>query len=412
MSHTQSFVALRHPGFRMFCIGNATAMLADNMEHVVSYWVMNDKFHSASLGGFAVIAHWVPYLLLSVYVGALTSRFDPRRMIQCGMVLFMSVSLAWGLLFATDKLEMWHAKLLLVLHGLAGVLWTAPSQVLLYDIVKPADLQSAVRSNATARYLGVLLGPALGSGLMLVLSPPVAMFINMLVYLPLTLWLWRAPYGPKFHRESLPPRAVSGLQDIAAAFNDVAANRTMLAMIVLAGAAAFFIGNAYQAQMPAFATQLGHGNPGAAYGVLLAADAAGALSAGLILEGRSLLPARSQTALWLAGIWCVALGAFALTPHYAFAVPLLFVAGFVELAFNAMAQTLVQLNAPVHARGRVVGVFAMSASGLRVGSGFTVGLLGSAIGIHASLALSAAVLLTTILGLYALTTRQPAFQNG
>jgi len=41
----QSFAALRHPGFRMFFVGNATAMLADNMEHVISYWVLNDQFH-------------------------------------------------------------------------------------------------------------------------------------------------------------------------------------------------------------------------------------------------------------------------------------------------------------------------------------------------------------------------------
>ena len=41
-------------------------------------------------------------------------------------------------------------------------------------------------------------------------------------------------------------------------------------------------------------------------------------------------------------------------------------------------------------------IFAMSAMGLRAFSGVTVGLAGSLIGIHLSLALSAAVLLTII----------------
>jgi hypothetical protein len=70
----------------------------------------------------------------------------------------------------------------------------------------------------------------------------------------------------------------------------------------------------------------------------------------------------------------------------------LFVAGFVELAFNAMAQTLVQMNAPDEIRGGVIGVFSMSAMGLRTFSGLSVGVLGEALGIHHSLALSAGVL--------------------
>ena len=56
-------------------------------------------------------------------------------MIQLGMLLFMAVSIGWGVLIATGTLQVWHAMLLLALHGLAGVLWTAPAQVLIHDIV-------------------------------------------------------------------------------------------------------------------------------------------------------------------------------------------------------------------------------------------------------------------------------------
>jgi hypothetical protein len=79
---------------------------------------------------------------------------------------------------------------------------------------------------------------------------------------------------------------------------------------------------------------------------------------------------------------------------------LLFVAGFVELAFNSMAQSLVQLNAPAEIRGRVIGVFAMSANGLRTFSGLTVGLLGASIGIHNSLSYSAAALLSLYVAIF------------
>ena len=43
------------------------AMMADNIEHVITYWVLFQKFQSPMPAGFAVISHWTPFLLLSVY---------------------------------------------------------------------------------------------------------------------------------------------------------------------------------------------------------------------------------------------------------------------------------------------------------------------------------------------------------
>src|ERR1043165_5881337 len=103
------FDALRLPGFRVFLLTFLLTMMADNIEHVISYWVTFQKFHSAALGGFAVVSHWVPYLAFSVAVGALNDRLDSRRLIQAGAALFAAVSLGWGYLFLTDTLEIWHA---------------------------------------------------------------------------------------------------------------------------------------------------------------------------------------------------------------------------------------------------------------------------------------------------------------
>src|SRR6516162_11794001 len=88
---------------------------------------------------------------------------------------------------------MWQAMVLLVIHGCAGVLWFTPVQVLLYDIVGPADLMSAVRLNATARYVGVLVGPAVGGVILLALGPAHGILLNTLFYLPMLIWLFWAP---------------------------------------------------------------------------------------------------------------------------------------------------------------------------------------------------------------------------
>lgn len=380
----RSFAALRHPGFRAFIVTYFLAMTADNVEHVISYWMMFDKFRSPALGGFAVVSHWLPYLLFSVPVGALADRVDPRRLIQLGMLLFIVASLGWGWFFLTDTLALWHCLVLLVIHGCAGVFWQTASQLLLYELVPREELASAVRLNATARYLGLLVGPAVGGGVMLALGPAPGMLVNTLLYVPLVAWLARAPYGRR-RAGKAPPRAVRGLADIVQTMRDVAGHRVLVPMILLAGGASFFVGNSYQPQMPGFAHDLGEGDVGVFYSMLLAADAAGALIAGIVLESGSFLRVAPRTALVLAVVWCIALASFAFATSFPLALAFLFVAGFFELAFNSMAQALVQIHAPEALRGRVIGLFNMASLGMRAMSGIVVGVVGSAVGIHASL---------------------------
>ena len=410
-TETRSFAALRDHGFRSYFLYSALAMMADSVEHVISYWMVFQKFHSPALGGYAVVSHWLPMLFFGVFMGALADRYDSRRLVQIGMLLFMACSLAWGILFFTDTLQAWHTAAILTVHGVASVFWGPPGQVLLYDIVGSERLPSAIRLNATSRYLGLLAGPAVGAVFLLALGPTYGILLNTVLYLPLILFLWKAPYGPRFQKDRPPPRPVQGFSDIATTIASIRDSRIIVSMILLSGCASLIISNAYQAQMPGFAQDLGHGSAGVFYGLLLAADAAGALAGGIALESSGWLQPQPRTVFMLVMIWCCVLAAFAMTTIYSLALVLLFAAGFVELSYNSMTQALVQLNAPVAIRGRVLGLYSMAGLGLRAFSGITVGVGGSLIGIHRSLALSALLLLAITLALQ-LWMRSAVFGDG
>lgn len=384
-------------------------MMADSIEHVISYWIIWQKFQSPVLGGVAVITHWLPFLLFSVQSGAFADRFDRRRVIQISETMFALVSLAWAILFLTDSLEQWHAVVLLTLHGISGVLWTPASQVIIHEMVDRNELPSAVRLLSTGRQLGLLFAPAVGGAFLFTLGPAYGLLVNVVFYLPLIIWIGLISNGagarPGSHR--------AGWAEIFKTIREIAGQRTIVSMIVLGGAASLFVGNAYQAQMPEFAQTLGaskltdaasdghgHGAP-FFYSVLLTAEATGALVGGLILESRGLLQPHPRAAMILALLWGIALVGFALTTWYPLAVLLLVVCGFLSLSFYSMTQTLVQLHAPDHARGRVVGLYSMAAMGLRAFSGVTVGMVGAVIGVHWSLALSAMILVTIIATLLA-----------
>jgi MFS family permease len=312
------------------------------------------------------------------------------------------VSAAWAFLFYTDTIEVWHACVLLVIHGMAGVLWGPGSQLLIHDIVGTEQLQSAVRLNSTSRQLGILFGPAVGGALMLLLSPSMGLMVNTLIYLPLTIWLLTVPYTGHSREGVAPGRRALRWHDAFEIIREVSGNRPIITMIALAGCVSFFVGSAFQATMPEFAHDLGTEKADFAYSALLGANAAGAVVGGFLLEGRGWLPPRVGTAMITAVLWCIAIAGFALSTNYYLSLALLFVAGVLNLTFSSMGQTIVQLLAPPQLRGRLIGLFAMSSMGLKAFSGVTVGVLGGLIGVHWSLAGSAMALMAVTLVLAAM----------
>jgi MFS family permease len=130
--------------------------------------------------------------------------------------------------------------------------------------------------------------------------------------------------------------------------------------------------------------------------------------AGIILESRGVRHADPRIAFLLVMLWCLCMGGFAVSGSYVLSLAFLFAAGFLNLAFGAMSQTLVQLHAPAEIRGRVIGLYGTSFNGMRAFSGVTVGMGGSLVGVHWSLALSAVLLAAITAGLYVFDRRSAA----
>ena len=396
---SRPFAALHVPAYRTYFAFSLLSMVADNIEHVISYWVMFQAFHSPALAGFAVISHWVPFLLFSLHAGALADRYDCRKLIQLSQALYIVASAAWGALFLTGTLEMWHAVAILLIHGAAGVLAAPAQQLMVHDMVPLDRLPSAIRLFASSRYLSILLGPAIGGGLMLLLGPAWGLLTNALIYIPFSVFLVRAPYTGHSAREASGRARPFMANDV---WNALAAARSeprIMTMIVLAGASSFFVGNAFQAQMPEYAQYLGADDTGARYAVLLAAHAAGAVAGVILLETAAVLRPTPRTALVCAALWAVSMGLFPAVHSYPAAVALLVVGGAFSIAFTSVAQTVVQVLAPARVRGAMVGLFNTAMLGLRAGAGVSVGVLGAFIGVRASLELSSLMVLLVSIAL-------------
>jgi MFS family permease len=192
-------------------------------------------------------------------------------------------------------------------------------------------------------------------------------------------------------------------------FREVSKDRVIVAMIVLAGLGSFFVGSAIQTAMPAIATSMDGASGGTAYGVLLFANGLGGVLGGLLLEGTGWLRLSVRAAMWSTAVYGLSSALFALSHNYLVAALLLVVGGVANLAAMSITQTVVQLLAPREKRGQVVGLYGVAANGLRIGSGFTVGLLGAVFGLRVSLGVSALAMVAgtaVVAGYLALGTRR------
>lgn len=391
---SRRFAALRNKDCRPYLFSSGLAMMADNTEHVITYWVLWQTFHSPLLVGFQVISHWLPFLLLSVFTGTLAEKYDCRRIIQAAQLLFMFVSAMWGVLFLTNSLTMWEACILLVLHGTAGSLWAPAEQMMLHDYAGRSELPSAVRLNATFQSLGILLGPVVGSALLLWLGPTGGIFVNVLIYLPLIILMWRTRFTGHTRDVGAVDRGKPiRFRDTPQVLRNIRSNHLIVAMIIISGLTGITIGNALPSSMPAFADHLGAvGSGDLGYGLLLFAMGLGGVIGGFLLEATGILRPNLRAAVLSTVLFGAATLAFALSGSYVLALVALVVAGCGEIASLSITQSVVQLEAPAGERGRTLGVYGMFASGLRMGGGITLGALGALIGVTSTIAVFAAVL--------------------
>ncbi len=387
------FPALSVPQFRLYAATALLAMAADNIEHVIGYWVIWELTHSPFWLGYAVVAHWLPFTFFSFYSGSLADRIDCRKLIQISQGLYIFSSFGWGFLYLTGQLHIWHIAVLLILHGIAGLIFGPSSMLIIHEMVGKEKLVSAVSINATLRPLGTTIGPAVGGLLMATVGPGWAFFINSFIYLPLSFAMLFFPYrGAAIKKPN-----EGGWSFILEGLTVVRQNSTIVAMLIVVAATSFLVGNAFQALIPAFAQRLGVSSVG--YSILLTANGLGAILGGLLLGWSGTTKLRPVMVTAGAIVWSLFLILFALSTSYAVSLALLFLVGATQIVFISMSQSIVQAWAPQAVRGRVIGVYNFAALGIRVLSGLFMGSLATLVGPS-----NALVLLAGLIGLVTLVT--------
>lgn len=353
-SRTASFRdALRHRDYRWlvsaFLVSNIGSW-AYNVALIV--WVF-EKTNSAAWAGGAVLARTLPALLFSAYGGVLAERFERRNLMVVLNVTSAATHVGLAITVAADG----PTLLALLLAGawtVQNVIYEPAVIALTPQIVGEEDLAAANSLNGVIDNAAVVVGPAVGAGLVAAFSPEVALLVNAATF------LYAALATARVRTRSHPTDVTEGggkgpLAQIMVGFRALAESPIARALATFSIAASFFYGVDTVVFVVVSEENLGTGATG--YGYLLTALGVGGILAAPLVNKLASRPnlgtiiAAGLAAYTLPTAALVAVGA----PAVAFLLQVIRGAG--TLIVDVLAITAMQRTLPTELVSRVYGVF-------------------------------------------------------
>ncbi len=170
--------ALRSRDLRLLLGGlvvSATGSWAYNVALLVFVF---DQTGSLTWVGLAGLARFVPALLLSTYGGVIAERFERVRvMIAADLLCMVWQALLAIVMIAEAPVEL--ALLFAALTASTNVVYNPAVAAMLPEVVEDeGDLAAANALNGTIENLVVIVGPAIGAGLVALVSPGAAVIVD------------------------------------------------------------------------------------------------------------------------------------------------------------------------------------------------------------------------------------------
>jgi MFS family permease len=348
----EKFAALSNPAYRTYLIGQSLANTGTWMQSIAQDWLVLRLTHSAFAVGLVMTLQFLPTLFLGIYAGQLADRCPRRQILLVTQSANAVLTALLALLTASGAVRPAHLYAFALLSGLILAVDAPTRQAFVNDVVPPELLRGAVSLNAAVFQTTRLVGPAIAGLLMGTVGTGWVFALNAVCYAGPTIGLLRLRSLPVV-RSSPSPGALRTTARYVADWPHVA--RTIL----LVGMVGTF-GLNFPIVLTAMATDTFGGGAGtyAIFNVMLAIGS---------VTGALLAATRSHTRLRLIVLAGAAFGvsqvAAAAAPGLAVFLVLLVAMGLTNLAFQAMANSSVQLWSDPRLRGRIMGLYMLVFTG-------------------------------------------------
>jgi len=340
------------------------------MQNIALAWLVVELTHSPLAVGMLAFCRFIPFTVFGLFAGVVADRLDNRRLVICTQATSMAFSAILAVLVLTGPPPLWLIYVLAVLSSMALVFDAPGRHALTFQLVGREELPNAVALNSSLFNASRVVGPALAGVLIAAFGVGVCFAVNAVSFLAVlaSLLLMRPSELVPLVREGAPPTLLRGIREGLSYVRHTPQARLVLGIVTVVST----VGFNFHVILPLLASETLDTGP-RVFGILSAFFGAGALVGALLSAAHG----RASWKVLVAGTGGFSLSLLALAPVTVvwLAAALLFVTGACFSLWTANANTILQLGAPDHLRGRVVSIFLWAFAGLAPLGGLLAGWL-------------------------------------
>ena len=367
----RTFLSVRkHRNYRLFFTGQVISNIGTWMQRVAQAWLVLSLTHSPVAVGILALCQFLPFTLFSLVAGVIVDRLDAWRTVISTQVTQMVLASTIAVVTLAGVVQVWQVYVIAALMGLVQVLDAPSRQSLTFRMVGPLELPNAISLNSGVFNGARIFGPALGGVLIAATGAGVCFAVNAVSYIAVlaALLMMRPEEFHAVERRERPRTMYAGLKEgISFARHD----EQIWLMLTLVAVMSTFTLN-FNVLLPVLAKQTLHSGP-EVFGILSGVFGVGALI-GALVSAHVSRATMGTTAIGTAGFALCELLIAPLRTTAVIAV-LLFIAGICFTTWSSNSNSLIQLAAPDHLRGRLIGLYFFAFAGTGTAGGILSGWL-------------------------------------
>src|ERR671919_211925 len=366
------------------------------LETGVLGWLILELTDSPWYVALVGVSRSAPLLAFGLFAGLMADRTNRWAVMLCTQSVNALVCGVLVVLLLFEAIQPWHVLLVAFILGCYTILDMPSRRSLIYDLVGPQQVVSAMSLETVNNTVGKFLGPLIG-GLMIEMTGFAGVYLLLMaVYLLALGFILQV----KINLPGPPGTAQPIWQSLLTGLQYSLQNRVVLGVLcitVLMNALAF----SYAQILPVVARDHLQVGPGL-MGVLASADGLGTLIGALLLAALGNLTSHGRIFALGALLELISLLAFAASPWYALSWVLLLAVGLGNAGFSTMQSTIILLSAAPGMRGRAVGVLGLCIGSTPLGL-LELGALAAIFGAPTAIGINAAIAITLMIPVVAYT---------
>jgi len=381
------FVPLRHRAVRLLWSAAVISDIGTWVQLIVVGSLVAAGTGSAVQTGLVALATFMPQGIASPVGGLLADRYDRRKVFAVALMVQASVTTVLAIVLGMGVRTPAVLTVLILLGSAAGATGAPSYAAMQPDLVPPDELMQMVSLGVYSWNSGRVVGPLLGSAMVLAVGPAWTIGFNAFsfVVMAVAVALVRRPFRPHGAPGTIRERLVGGMQALRSTPGCWHA-------LVMLGLFNFTI-VPFMGLIPIY-VRVGYGGGTGLTGVVASAQGIGAIVGGVLVSILASRYARSLLVGWIAIGVSVALAAYALAPNEAWVIGIAMVLGGGWSSMFIALSAVIQRDAPPASRGRVMSLM-QATLGISYGSGLLfIGIIGDTWNMHAAFMVGAVVGIT------------------